>query len=284
MVEIVTVDDGNDSVDGPDGVGSADHEQFGCDLIFVPSKVDVDGQDGSGEAMSRPIRGRKHYKFTSFRHRVRTDSTTTDSADPADCDDADARSVRSGYSGYSGYSNDDELDDDDCGSEREDVVGSVPSFPSPKLRSFCNYPHSLKLRKSQSEFLRGLPDEDEHSEEATPIAAVRRSLSLPELELRRDSGAVDHGKLYQNRWGSSIPLHEGGLMEGAEELSGHRFFYEAKGIQIKRWRRDRKRESFRERIKEDTAASMELEDDVINQMVTDSEMECSAVESVGITL
>ncbi len=267
-MEIVTVDgsdsmDSADTVDGADeaAVGSAvdveaDRVPFGGNLIFIPSKVDVVGS-------------------------------------------RDARSMRSGHSGlsgHSGYSNDDEGGDDDddgcddgadCGAERDDVAASVLLFASPRMPSFGLSPHSVhsaKLRKSESEFLRGLPDEDEHSEEATPVAAVRRSLSLPELELRRDSGAVDHGKLQQNRWGSSIPLHEGGLMEGVEALSEHRFFYKVKGVQIKRWHRERKRESFRERIEEDTAASRELEDEVINQMITDSEMECSAPETVGMDI
>ena len=80
--------------------------------------------------------------------------------------------------------------------EKEDVMGTLLLFPN-----------TLKLKKSQSEYLRGLPDEDEeHSEETTPHPIVRRSLSVPDL--RRDSGDVDHGKLYQNRWGSSIPLHD----------------------------------------------------------------------------
>ena len=72
-------------------------------------------------------------------------------------------------------------------------------------------------------------------------------------------------------------------MEGPEEWSKHRFFYETKGIRTTFSEKHlRKRESFRQRIKEDTEASKELEDDVIQQMITDSELEFSAAESIGM--
>jgi len=224
------------------------------------------------EPISPPLGHWKPFKLCSFHQRIVSDSATTDDIDgdidhDVDVDDVDvelleyddARSVRSGHSGYSGCS---ELDDHD-----EVEVASVLRFPSPKMRAL--YPHSLALRKSKSEFLRVIPDEDDdgHSDGgATP--ALGCSLST-------DSGAIHHAKLYQNRWGSSIPLHE-----GAEELTAHRFFYETKGIGIRRRYRDRK--SFRQRIKEDTEASKELEDAVILQMASESEMECSAAGMNGM--
>lgn len=248
-------------------------------LVITVTKMDGDRSSDDRSPPPVPSRSRKIYKLPSLRQRVRTDSITSvnsaDGEDHADFnrdfdDDVSCRSVRSGYSGYSGYSNDDERDEfSEDEAEKEDVMGTMLLFPN-----------TLKLKKSQSEYLRGLPDEDEdgYSEETTPHPIFRRSLSVPDL--RRDSGDVDHGKLYQNRWGSSIPLHEGGLVG---EWKKHQFFYETKGIRSKlSEKKKEKRESFRQRMKEDTEASKELEDDVIQQMITDSELEMSAAESIGM--
>ena len=224
-----------------------------------------------------------------YRRRVRinTDSFTGDTIDSV-CTDDDGRSVRSGYE------NDNEDDDIDV----DDIQIISPQIASHPITPITpQWIKSKSLRTDYMPYLQlGLPDEDENAlydsdneEDMKKIqervrSVHRRSSSLGDIdglkeELRRNSGDIDHDKLWKNAWGTSIPLHENSLIEGKDALKGHRFFYHAPKICMngKKKKRNKKDMSFKVRIKEDTDAVKELEDDVINQMITDSEM--SAAEN-----
>ena len=215
----------------------------------------VHGECWSKEPVSPPIgRPRKHRKH---RQRLKTDSLTLSTAESLFCSVAteDTRSYRSGYS------HDDEEEEEE--EEEEDQIQFM--FSTPVLTAQCR------------SFQQGLPDEDENmlTDDTSPRPAVRRSLSLADLdqlEQRRASDEVDHAKLRRNEWGTYIPIELCG-----EERSRYSFFYKAPSS---RRRNKRRAESYRVRIRADTESGKELEDDVIQQMATDSEL--SAAESVGL--
>eukprot|EP00483_Globobulimina_turgida_P009407 UN09426 len=89
-------------------------------------------------------------------------------------------------------------------------------------------------------YMKVLPDDEEQSvsDNCMPVIPSdnnghRNSTFYCGAALRKDSGDIDYDKLGINSWGTSLTLH-GGMIEGKEELSKHKFFYNALPIKKKK--------------------------------------------------
>lgn len=191
------------------------------------------------------------------KHRVNTDSFDIESTLNTPHRSLDLLSNRSGYS--VDYEEDEDVDDN--------VLVLSPA--------------GSQLSVLSNQYMKVLPDDDEDNEEHNnnDCDFYRKCFSLNAIDdfecIRRHSGDIDYDKmdkLYKNSLGTSLPLHENGIQELKKK---HQFFYRAPSVtKIKK-----KKQRFKHRIREDSMSGKDLIDDVINQMITDSEISDNVMHS-----